>query len=513
MATETPAANGQQPSSRLSHLLRQSLSTPQAAPPEPGPPATPPGTARPHSQPAVAAGVALGRLPGALPVGQHVIAQLRDQVSDDIVKADENDPLPNEAARRERARALVAERVSRWAVQEGRSSTPLTPADVERIVQAVFDAVFNAGPLQVYLDDPSVENVVVDGMRVLIDYFDQPTRVMPAVADTDEELIALFNRLASVSGHRERRLSVSSPMIAFRMPDGSRAEATLLTTRPYLAIRRHRIKQSTLEQMQQWGTLSGAMAAFLHALVLAGKTVLIAGDVGTGKTSLVRAMARKIPSGERVITLETDRELYLDEDDSGSGEGAHFVAMEARDSNGELVDGKPVGQITIADMYPHTLRMLGTRVIVGEVRDREAIPMLEAMSSGGRGSMCTLHAAYPELVLPRLRQLCRGMHRDEVDELVGTAVNFIVFLRQINETARGGRRHRFVSHILEVSPGEAGQPARQEIFAPAPGDPRGMPRMTPACLDELVAVNFDPAWLTDPRYGGWPAPLNLLETG
>ncbi|MEV0521836.1 ATPase, T2SS/T4P/T4SS family [Streptomyces sp. NPDC050439] len=445
---------------------------------------------------------------GALPASPQDISGLRDAVSDDIVAADDQEPLPNESARRERARSLVAMRVARWAVDQARLHTALTPTQVDTLCQAVYDALFHAGPLQKYLDDPDVENVVVLGDDVQVDYYNRPTTKVAPVAQNDDELIALINRLASNSGHRERRLSASSPMVSFRLPDGSRAEATTLTPVPFLGVRRHRVLTSSLEQLQEWGTLSPALSAFLHALVLARKNVLFAGDMGTGKTSLLRALAQKIPVEERVVTLESDRELFLDQHQGG----AQFLAMESRESNGELVDGHPVGEISVEQMFPHALRMLSTRVIVGEVRDREAIAMLQAMSAGGAGSMCTLHAAYPNLVLPRLVTLCRGMHRDDVHELVGTSINFVVYLKQINQTRIGGRRHRFVSHVLEVQTGEGGHPAIQEIFAPSGSDPRGVPQLAPSCIAELEGLaGFDRRWLTVPQYGAWPAPLGLVH--
>ncbi|MEU6680895.1 ATPase, T2SS/T4P/T4SS family [Streptomyces sp. NPDC046925] len=498
---EPPMTNGAPAPARLQDVLSQALRP--AAP-------TAPGAAAHTLRPAVAvsspsAVSVTGQ--GALPASPQDIAALRDAVSDDIVAADDQDPLPNESARRERARSLVAERVSRWAVEQARRQAALTPAQVETLAQAVYDALFHAGPLQKYLDDPDVENVVVLGDDVQVDYFNRPTLKVPPVAQSDDELIALINRLASNSGHRERRLSASSPMVSFRLPDGSRAEATTLTPVPFLGVRRHRVLASSLEQLQEWGTLSPALSAFLHALVLAKKNVLFAGDMGTGKTSLLRALAQKIPAEERVVTLESDRELFLDQHSGG----AQFLAMESRESNGEMVDGRPVGQITVEEMFPHALRMLSTRVIVGEVRDREAIAMLQAMSAGGAGSMCTLHAAYPNLVLPRLVTLCRGMHRDDVHELVGTSINFVVYLKQINQTRVGGRRHRFVSHVLEVQPGEGGHPSIQEIFAPSGSDPRGVPQLAPSCITELEGLaGLDRRWLTVPQYGAWSAPLDLV---
>ncbi|MET8210341.1 CpaF family protein [Streptomyces sp. NPDC055059] len=494
MAEQTP---GEQ---NLQAVLRQSLHQQRPQPPVPA--ATP---LRPSTSPAA--------LPqtvseGAVPASTSEVAELRDAVSDDIVEADEQEPLADETARRERARSLVAERVAAWAVKRARSETPLTQAQVEALTQAVFDAIFHAGPLQKYLDDPNVENIAVLGDDVQVDYFNQATVTVAPVAHSSEELIALINRLASMSGHRERRLSSSTPMVSFRLPDGARAEATIMTPVPFLGVRRHGRSHATLDLLQQWGTLSNSMATFLSALVEARMNILIAGDMGTGKTTLLGALGKEIGAEERIVTMETDRELFLDEYKGG----AQFLAMEARESNGEIVNGTPVGQITLEDMFPHALRMLATRVIVGEVRGKEAIAMLEAMSAGGSGSMCTLHAAYPKLVLPRLVTLCRGLHREEVHELVGTGINFIVYVKQINQTRIGGRRHRFVSHILEVSPGEHGRPAVQEIFAPVEGEVRGVPHRVPGRIKELEELaDFDRRWLTLPQYGGWAQPLDLVQ--
>ncbi|GHC88263.1 CpaF family protein [Streptomyces flavofungini] len=496
--------HGENRGSRLQDVLRASLSQQL---PAPGGPGGGFGAGRGPVALASPSAVEITDRSGALPATPQDIALLRDEVSDDIVAADDQDPLPNESARRERARSLVAQRVSRWAVERARHHAALTQTQVDTLSQAVYDALFHAGPLQRYLNDPLVENVVVLGDDVQVDYVNKATVRVPRVAESDEELIALINRLASNSGHRERRLSPTTPMVSFRLPDGSRAEATILSPQPFLGVRRHGVVDSSLEQLQEWGTLSPSLSAFLHALVLARKNVLFGGDMGTGKTSLLRALAKKIPAEERVVVLESDRELYL----TRFKDGAQFIELEARESNGELVDGRPAGQVTVEDMFPHALRMLSTRVLVGEVRDREAIAMLQAMSAGGAGSMCTLHAAYPNLVLPRLVTLCRGMHRDDVHELVGTAINVIVYLKQINQTRQGGRRHRFVHQVLEVQPGEGGRPAIQEIFGPAGSDPRAVPKLVPSFIGELEEhAGFDRRWLTVPQHGAWPAPMDLI---
>ncbi len=501
------ATNGTPLSGMLRGALAQQRQATQATPPPATPPAAP-AAAMPEAQ-------GLAQMPGALPVSRSVIRALQVAVSQDLVAREEETSRPlSDEDRLELARSLVAKRVSAWAVEHARQHAPLGASQLETVRQAIINALFRAGPLQQYLDDEGVENVVVDGPRVEVEYFDRPTRRVDPVADDNDGLTALINRLAARSGHGDRVLNPASPMVNFRLPDRSRVAATLLTTHPTMVIRRHRVMKASLEDLVQWGTLSPALSAFLQGLVLARQTILVAGDMGVGKTTLLRALVRQVPPGERVITLETDRELFLDEDPDIA---AHVMAMEERASNGEIGrDGREIGRITIADMYPHTLRMNANRVVVGEVRSREVVPMLDAMSSGGRGSMCTLHAAYPRLVLPRLVQLCQpaGMDVDSVHQLVSNAINFVVFIRQTDQTPIGGRRHRYVSHILQVSPGEGGKPAFSEVFAPAgDGDSRGVPKLPPSgeVAQELADVGFERAWLTEPQYGRWPKPMELIK--
>ncbi|GLW19726.1 ATP/GTP-binding protein [Streptomyces sp. NBRC 13847] len=512
-----PNVNGSVSGSALSGMLKDVLAKrPQQQPaPASAPPAGPGHQVGPGEPAGPSEIETLAQTPGALPVSRSVIRALQEAVSQDLVSREEEatGPLSTED-RLELARSLVATRVSAWSVQHARTSMPLSSAQLETVRQAIINALFRAGPLQQYLDDDGVENVVVDGSRVDVELFDRPTQRVDPVADDDESLIALINRLAARSGHGDRVLNPASPMVNFRLPDRSRVAATLLTTHPTMVIRRHRVMKAELEDLVRWGTLSPSMSAFLHALVLARQTILVAGDMSVGKTSLLRALVRKVPAGERVITLETDRELFLDDDPDIA---AHVMAMEERVSNGEIGrDGRETGRVTIADMYPHTQRMSANRVVVGEVRSSEVVPMLNAMSSGGRGSMCTLHAAYPRLVLPRLVQLCQtaGMDVDSIQQLVANAVNFVVFIRQTDQTSIGGRRHRYVSHILQVSPGEGGKPAFSEVFAPAgDGDPRGVPKLPPSgeAQEELENVGFARSWLTDPQYGRWPKAMDLIR--
>ncbi len=149
------------------------------------------------------------------------------------------------------------------------------------------------------------------------------------------------------------------------------------------------------------------------------------------------------------------------------------------------------------------------RIIVGEVRGSEAIPMLEAMSTGD-GSLCTIHARTAHHALDRIVTLCLSADIGMTDvfayRLVAGSVDFLVHINLLDESAIGGRRHRFVSEVLEINGmGEWGRPASTSVFAPG-ADGRAVPTHAPACLAELVRVGFDPAFL-EARVGTWSAPL------
>lgn len=189
----------------------------------------------------------------------------------------------------------------------------MTQDEEGRIATAVYDAMFRGGRLQSLLDEDGVEDVMVDGLTAHVEYYDRPRRTIDKVADSHDELITWVNRMARQSGQGERALTQATPMVGFRMPDGSRVTASLLTSRPSVVIRKHRIRQHGIGELVQWQSINPLLERFLTACVQARMNVLVVGDMGAGKTSLLRALGREIPPAERLVTLESDRELYLDE--------------------------------------------------------------------------------------------------------------------------------------------------------------------------------------------------------
>ncbi|WP_052744420.1 CpaF family protein [Streptomyces odonnellii] len=513
---QRPGANGHTaPLDRdgLAHLLTNRMA--QRRPPEQGtPPADPveQAAADPGSVPRLAG------LPGELPVGWDVIEDLQSKVSAELTDRDP-DRLLEEPDRRALARSLTTSAVASWSSMYAQGNTPLTPAQEETIARAVFDAMYRGGRLQSLLDEDGVEDVMVDGLTAHVEYYDKPRRTIERVADSHDELITWVNRMARLSGHGERGLTQSTPMVGFRMPDGSRVTASLLTSRPSVIIRRHRIRQHGIAELVRWGSINPLLEAFLIACVHARMNVLVVGDMGAGKTSLLRALGREIPPAERLVTLESDRELYLDE--PGPKPGPVTFAFEARQSNGERSgDNRLAGEVTLSDMFATALRYNATRVIVGEVRSTEIVPMLQAMSAGGSGSMCTMHVRRPHAIVSRLVQLCTeaGTATEAAHHLIASSIDVVVYLTYLDETGRGGRRHRFVSHIYEVHDvvGEGGRPTTSEIFAPdtAAGEPRAVFQNMPssAFISDLERTGkFDRSWLTRHPLAAWGPPLQTVS--
>ncbi|WP_280669552.1 MULTISPECIES: CpaF family protein [unclassified Kitasatospora] len=459
----------------------------------------------------------------APPVDRQVARELKRQVASELhqqlSRMTGGQGLDaDRATRRQRGRALIEEAVARWSDAYAQNhGVPPTREQDRALAEAVYDLLFRAGRLQPYLDDPEIENILINGCDdVWISRVHQPLRQVPPVADSDAELIELLQDLARQHGGGERSLSTASPTLALRLEGGMRLQAmTEVTPRPYVAIRRHRVASATLSDLVALGTVDPTIAAFLAAAIRARKNVMITGTQGVGKTSLLRAMAAEIPPDERVGTLESEFELWL----HTLGHLRQVVPMEAREGNGERIDGKAAGELTIGELIPAALRMTLSRIIVGEVRSGEVVPMLRVMTNGEGGSMCTLHARGPHMVVDRIAELCLeyGSHMTDslAYRLTANAVDLIVHVAMVDETAVGGLRHRFVSHVLEITGlGEHGRPALNTVFGPRPdlGEPRAVPHTPPNCLDDLRRAGFD-ASLLQSAYGSWSAPLSLRIGG
>jgi Flp pilus assembly CpaF family ATPase len=401
---------------------------------------------------------------------------------------------------------VIREAARRWLESQVRSG--LLPAsaggELDRLARAVHDRRYGLGPLSDYLRDPQVENVDVNGCdQVWVTYASGERVAGPPVAASDEALIAMIRTWATRGGQTARDFSAAAPLVNVALTGSARMTATMaVTPRPCISLRRHGQPDITLGRLVQLGSIDATLAAFLAAAVRSRCNVIVTGGVNAGKTTLLRALASEIAPDERVATLESEYELYLHE----LGQHPDVIAFEAREPNSEGVGG-----ITLHDLIAHALRHNPRRILVGEVRRDEIMPMLEAMNSGQDGSMCTLHANSPAEAFDRILILgLRGglaLAERAIHILVGMAVDLIVHVRRGYD---GNRTVRFVTEILEVMPpGDTERPAVNRLFLPDPRTGRAVAAHTPSpgMLTRLAAVGFDAGLLEQHRAGQVPASM------
>lgn len=368
-----------------------------------------------------------------------------------------------------------------------RGRRPPSEAEENAILKAVSDLLFGMGRLQPYLDRPDVKNIHAQGARpVWLELMDGTTVRGAPIASSSDELIEWVRDLGRRLGLSERRFDPERYRINLQLPDGSRLFAIAwVTPEPHLFVRRHHFIDVCLDDLPQ---NSEMVRAFLEAVVRAGFCVIIAGGQGDGKTTLLRAMAAAMDPSERVTTIETDLELGLDRLPHRHRE---VVAMEARETN---IEG--VGQVSCAHLVRDAMRTNSRRVIVGEVLGDEVVPMLLAMNSGAKGSLCTVHADSSDDVFEKLTTLAslspQRLDHATTARLASKAVDFIVFVERDADGTPA-----VVSSIREVT-GFDGQPLTNELFTPAADGhawPTGFP-LSDRRNRAMRAHGFDPAWLS-----------------
>jgi len=373
-----------------------------------------------------------------------------------------------------------------------------TAAYEQSLWQAVCAHLLGLGRLQPLIDDPEVENIMVLGTRVRVVYADGTIDENSfAAAATDDELIGLLQRLAERGGQTERSLSTAKPILHLRLPDGARLTVIyVVTARPVVVIRRHRIKDVSLDDMVAIGALTPTVKLFLQAAIRAHMNVMIAGRANAGKTTLLRAIAGEIPPDEWFAVMETVGELGLDQ----TGRHPWAVCFEEREGFGERgPDGHPEGQLTIDDLFPHMLRLSVTRIIVGEVRAEEIVAMFDAMNTT-YGSLCTIHSRDEFGVFDRLAELLlrygASKSREGAYLTIGNALDFVVYVNM--DEVSGRRPRRYVSSVMEVHGlGDGRELSRSRIFVPGP-DGRAVPsgvRVSERRAAALQSVGFDPRLL------------------
>ena len=325
---------------------------------------------------------------------------------------------------------VAAERVA-WELLHG-DRVALGPADARRLVAGIVDDTVGLGPLDSLLRDRGVTEVIANGPGRV--YAERAGRlVRESVMFRDEEhLRQVIDRVVSSVG---RRVDESSPMVDARLPDGSRVNAVLppiALDGPLLTIRKFARAPFRVDDLVAAGSLTPAQADLLERCVRGRLNIVVSGGTGTGKTTLLNALAGFIDPAERIVTVEDAAELRLPQ--------PHVARLESRPPN---VEGR--GEVTLRALVRNALRMRPDRIVVGEVRGGEALDMLQAMNTGHDGSLTTVHASSPADAVRRIETMALMAGLDlphlAVREQVASAVDVIVHLVRDGD---GSRRVRFV---------------------------------------------------------------------
>ena len=369
---------------------------------------------------------------------------------------------------------------------------PLSAAERQLLLDEITEDVLGYGPLEAFLADPQVTEIMVTGTRPI--YVERQGRLFATESRflVEAHLRRVIERIVGQVG---RRVDESSPMVDARLPDGSRVNAVLpplALDGPTLTIRKFSKIPLTVADLTRLRTLTPRLAELASLCVLGKLNMLVTGGTGTGKTTLLNVLSSFIPESERIVTIEDSAELQLVQD--------HLVRLESRPPNIE-----ERGEVTIRDLVRNSLRMRPDRIIVGEVRGGEALDMLQAMNTGHEGSMSTLHANTPRDAVARLETmvLMAGIELPSraIREQIASAIHLIVHLSRLRD---GTRR---VTHLTEVTGMEGGVITLQDIFVLEHGADLGADGLLHA---SLVPTGIRPAFADRLKAQGLAIPARLL---
>lgn len=331
----------------------------------------------------------------------------------------------------------------------GEQGVPLSAADRDRLAKEVLDEVFGLGPLEPLLQDPTVNDILVNTHKMVYVERRGVLELTNVVFKDNTHLMHIIDKIVSAVG---RRVDESSPMVDARLLDGSRVNIVippLAVDGPLISIRRFPKSPLTADDLLRNRALTPAMMELLQGAVKARLNIIVAGGTGAGKTTLLNILSGFISAKERIVTIEDSAELQLKQD--------HVARLECRPPN---VEGK--GAIRQRELVINALRMRPDRVVLGEIRGEEALDMLQAMNTGHDGSITTLHANTPRDAISRLETMCMmgnvSLPDRAIRNQIASAVHVLI---QAHRLSDGSRR---ITHISEITGTSGDVVSMQDIF-------------------------------------------------
>ncbi len=336
----------------------------------------------------------------------------------------------------EEIRELIDEQIK----QESKRKS-LALSEREQLRRSLFHAIRQLGILQELIEDPQITEIMVNGTQGI--FIEQKGRLkkLDISFDSSEKLKHV---IWQITAECNRVVNEASPIVDARLSDGARVNIVLdpvAINGPILTIRRFPPDPITMEELLAMGALSRECRDWLEVLVQSGCNILVCGGTGSGKTTFLNVLSQFIPSWERVITIEDSAELQI-------RNISNLVRLETRNAN---VEG--CREITIRDLLKASLRMRPDRIIVGEVRGKEAVDMLQSVNVG-HSAMTTVHANSVRDVVSRLETMVlMGMEMPllAIRKQIASGFDLMIHLGRLKD---GSRRVMEIAEPVEFCEGE-----------------------------------------------------------
>lgn len=346
---------------------------------------------------------------------KNAISHLRTRIAD--LSARSNNIMDNEEIKE-----LIHKEFDIYASDEF-----FTFKEKQEVVYHVYNSLRGLGTLQPLLDDKSITEIMINGTdEIFVEKAGRITQLEEKFRTTEE----LENIIQNIVGKVNRSVNESSPIVDARLVDGSRVNVVLppiALKGPTMTIRKFPEVPMTMDRLVGFGSLPESIAEKLEQIVRGKMNIFISGGTGSGKTSFLNALSNFIPADERIITIEDSAELQIINI-------PNLVSLETRDANTE-----GIGEISMRDLIKSSLRMRPDRIVVGEVRGKEALEMLQAMNTGHDGSLSTGHANNVKDMLSRLETMVLSgapLPLDAIRQQIASAIDIIVHLGRLRDKSR-----------------------------------------------------------------------------
>jgi pilus assembly protein CpaF len=381
----------------------------------------------------------------ARPVGPKIQQEIKSAVHQGLIKHLDLEKIASMHENPDSQQQLTATIVQLI----GEQNVPLSASERDRLAHEVMDEVFGLGPLEPLLQDPTVNDILVNTFNAV---YVERRGVLEKTTVTfkdNRHLMQVIDKIVSAVG---RRVDESSPMVDARLKDGSRVNAIIppiAVDGPILSIRKFAAKPLTAEDVLRNKVLAEPMLEVLKGAVQAHLNIIVSGSAGAGKTTLLNVMAGFIDEHERIVTIEDSAEMQI--------KHSHVVRLETRPPNAEGQGGIKQRELVI-----NALRMRPDRIVLGECRGEECMDMLQAMNTGHDGSLTTVHANTPRDAVARLETMAMmgslNLPEKAIKAQIASALHVIV---QIARMSDGSRR---VTHITELTGAFSDVISLQDIF-------------------------------------------------